>query len=50
VESTRVRRVVEEQLGIPHLKITTDYSPSDSSRIRTRVEATLECLRRQGGN
>jgi benzoyl-CoA reductase/2-hydroxyglutaryl-CoA dehydratase subunit BcrC/BadD/HgdB len=46
VESFNVRRLVEEKLGIPYLKITTDYSPSDSSRIRTRVEATLECLRR----
>ena len=45
VESHRVRRRVEEQLGLPYLHIETDYSPSDSTRIALRVEALLETVR-----
>jgi len=45
VESHRVRRLVEEELRLPYLKITTDYSPSDSARLRARVEALLELVR-----
>jgi len=45
VESYRVRRLVEEDLHLPYLKITTDYSPSDSARIVGRVEALLETVR-----
>jgi benzoyl-CoA reductase/2-hydroxyglutaryl-CoA dehydratase subunit BcrC/BadD/HgdB len=45
VESHRVSRHVEEQLGLPYLKIETDYSPSDSARIALRVEALLETVR-----
>jgi benzoyl-CoA reductase/2-hydroxyglutaryl-CoA dehydratase subunit BcrC/BadD/HgdB len=45
VESHRVRRHVEERLGLPYLHIETDYSPSDSTRIALRVEALLETVR-----
>jgi benzoyl-CoA reductase/2-hydroxyglutaryl-CoA dehydratase subunit BcrC/BadD/HgdB len=45
VESHRVARHVEERLGLPYLKIETDYSPSDSARIALRVEALLETVR-----
>ena len=45
VESHRVRRFVEEELGLPYLRIETDYSPSDSARIAVRVEALLETVR-----
>ena len=45
IESHRVRRHVEEQLGLPYLHIETDYSPSDSTRIALRVEALLETVR-----
>ena len=45
VESHRVRRFVEEELGLPYLHIETDYSPSDSPRIALRVEALLETVR-----
>lgn len=47
VESHRVKRFVEEQLGLPYLHIETDYSPSDSARITLRVEALLETVRSQ---
>ena len=45
IESQRVRRRVEEQLGLPYLHIETDYAPSDSTRIALRVEALLETVR-----
>ena len=45
IESSRVRRLIEGELRLPYLKITTDYSPSDSARISARVEALLETAR-----
>jgi benzoyl-CoA reductase/2-hydroxyglutaryl-CoA dehydratase subunit BcrC/BadD/HgdB len=45
VESYRVKRLAEEELKIPHLRIETDYSPSDSARIAVRVEALFETVR-----
>lgn len=45
VESWQVRRVVEDELGLPYLRIETDYSPSDSARIQVRVEALFETAR-----
>ena len=44
VESSRVRRLVEEDLGLPYLRIETDYSPSDSARIAVRVESLFEIV------
>jgi benzoyl-CoA reductase/2-hydroxyglutaryl-CoA dehydratase subunit BcrC/BadD/HgdB len=45
VESHRVKRLAEEELGLPYLRIETDYSPSDSARIAVRVEALYETVR-----
>lgn len=45
IESHYARQLAEEELGLPYLKITTDYSPSDSARISSRVEALLETVR-----
>jgi benzoyl-CoA reductase/2-hydroxyglutaryl-CoA dehydratase subunit BcrC/BadD/HgdB len=45
VESHRVRRLVEDEAGLPYLRIETDYSPSDSARIAVRVEALFETVR-----
>jgi benzoyl-CoA reductase/2-hydroxyglutaryl-CoA dehydratase subunit BcrC/BadD/HgdB len=45
VESHRVRRLAEEELKVPYLRIETDYSPSDSARIAVRVEALFETVR-----
>jgi benzoyl-CoA reductase/2-hydroxyglutaryl-CoA dehydratase subunit BcrC/BadD/HgdB len=45
VESHRVKRLAEEELGVPYLRIETDYSPSDSARIAVRVEALFETVR-----
>ena len=45
VESFRVKRLCEERLHLPYLRIETDYSPSDSQRIAVRVEALFETAR-----
>ena len=44
VESHKVMKHVKEK-KIPFLHIETDYSMTDSSQIRTRVEALLETIR-----
>ena len=44
VESYRVRELAQD-LGLPYLRIETDYSPSDSARIALRVEALFETVR-----
>jgi benzoyl-CoA reductase/2-hydroxyglutaryl-CoA dehydratase subunit BcrC/BadD/HgdB len=45
IESLQVRKLADEELHLPYLKITTDYSPSDSARISARVEALFETIR-----
>ncbi len=45
IESYRVKRLAEQELGVPYLRIETDYSPSDSARIAMRVEALFEIVR-----
>jgi benzoyl-CoA reductase/2-hydroxyglutaryl-CoA dehydratase subunit BcrC/BadD/HgdB len=45
VESHRIHQLAEEELGLPYLRIETDYSPSDSARIAVRVEALFETVR-----
>ncbi|MBN2417207.1 2-hydroxyacyl-CoA dehydratase [bacterium] len=45
VESVTIRRYAEAELGLPYLKIETDYSPSDTARIATRVQALCETVR-----
>lgn len=43
IESFRMGRMVEE-LGIPYMKLETDYSTTDNGQIETRVAAFLEML------
>ncbi len=45
IESFQIRRLAEEELDLPYLRIETDYSPSDSARIAVRVEALFEMVR-----
>jgi benzoyl-CoA reductase/2-hydroxyglutaryl-CoA dehydratase subunit BcrC/BadD/HgdB len=45
VESYRTRKLAEQDLGLPYLKIDTDYSSSDSARIQVRLEALFETIR-----
>ncbi len=49
VESYLVKKLAEQELGIPYLRIETDYSPSDSARIALRVEALFETVRETAG-
>ncbi len=49
VESYLVKKLAAEELGIPYLRIETDYSPSDSARIELRVEALFETVRERAG-
>ena len=49
VESFYVHRLCEEELKLPYLRIETDYSPSDSARIATRVEALFETVQQDLG-
>lgn len=43
VEAVKMGRMVEE-LGIPYMKLETDYSPTDSGQIETRIAAFIEML------
>jgi benzoyl-CoA reductase/2-hydroxyglutaryl-CoA dehydratase subunit BcrC/BadD/HgdB len=45
VESGMVRELAEDALGLPYLRIETDYSPTDTGRIETRVQALFETIR-----
>jgi benzoyl-CoA reductase/2-hydroxyglutaryl-CoA dehydratase subunit BcrC/BadD/HgdB len=47
VESYFVRKLAEQDLGLPYLRIETDYSPGDSARIALRVEALFETVRQR---
>ena len=49
VESYLVKELAEKELGLPYLRIETDYSPSDSARIALRVEALFETVRERTG-
>lgn len=44
VESHVVKQLVEERYDLPFLQIETDYSESDTERLRVRVEAFLELM------
>jgi len=50
VESYRIRRLAEQELHLPYLRIETDYWPSDSARIALRVEALMETVRAKGSS
>jgi benzoyl-CoA reductase/2-hydroxyglutaryl-CoA dehydratase subunit BcrC/BadD/HgdB len=45
VEAFLVKELVEKKLRLPYLHIETDYSPGDSARIATRVQAVFETTR-----
>jgi benzoyl-CoA reductase/2-hydroxyglutaryl-CoA dehydratase subunit BcrC/BadD/HgdB len=42
VESFHTKALAERKLGLPYLRIETDYSPADTARIAVRVEALFE--------
>jgi benzoyl-CoA reductase/2-hydroxyglutaryl-CoA dehydratase subunit BcrC/BadD/HgdB len=45
IEAHHVHKLSEDELHLPYLKITTDYSPSDSARLTARIEALIETAR-----
>jgi benzoyl-CoA reductase/2-hydroxyglutaryl-CoA dehydratase subunit BcrC/BadD/HgdB len=45
IETHYVKKLAEQELHIPYLRIETDYSPSDSARIAVRVEALFETIK-----
>ena len=45
VESFWVKRLAEEELNLPYLRIETDFSPSDSARIALRVQSLYETVK-----
>jgi benzoyl-CoA reductase/2-hydroxyglutaryl-CoA dehydratase subunit BcrC/BadD/HgdB len=45
VESSWVRRLAEEELNLPYLRLETDFSPSDSARIALRVQSLYETVK-----
>ena len=47
VESYFVKKLTEQDLGLPYLRIGTDYSPGDTARIALRVEALYETVRQR---
>jgi len=44
VESYFIERFVRNELGLPYLKIETDYSDSDREQLRVRIQTLLEIL------
>ncbi|TAN43946.1 MAG: 2-hydroxyacyl-CoA dehydratase [Nitrospirae bacterium] len=44
VESYLIDKFVREKLGIPYMKIETDYSDSDRERLKVRVQTLVEML------
>ncbi|MBN1433881.1 2-hydroxyacyl-CoA dehydratase, partial [Candidatus Fermentibacterales bacterium] len=44
VESYAIERHIKEDLGIPFLKIETDYSDSDRERLLIRIQTMLEMV------
>lgn len=43
VEAAKMQRMVED-MGIPYMKLETDYSTADSGQLETRISAFLEML------
>lgn len=48
VESFQIKRLAES-LGLPYMRVETDYSPSDSARISVRIEALYETVKNNAG-
>lgn len=42
IESALIKELTEEKLGLPYLRISTDYSPNDTARIALRMQALFE--------
>lgn len=49
IEAASVKTLTEEELGLPYLRIETDYSPSDTARIVLRVQSLVETVKGRAG-
>ncbi|SMB99306.1 Benzoyl-CoA reductase/2-hydroxyglutaryl-CoA dehydratase subunit, BcrC/BadD/HgdB [Thermanaeromonas toyohensis ToBE] len=45
IEAYSLKKMVQEEYGVPYLQIETDYSPSDLEQLKVRIEAFLELIR-----
>lgn len=44
VESYNVKKLAQEDIGIPYMSVETDYSDSDRGQLNTRIAAFVEML------
>lgn len=44
IEAHNTKKFITEELGLPYIRIDTDFSTSDSAQIQTRLEAFLEMI------
>lgn len=44
IEAYKTKKFTTEKLGLPYIRIDTDFSSSDSGQIQTRLEAFLEMI------
>ncbi|MBF0594551.1 MAG: 2-hydroxyacyl-CoA dehydratase [Candidatus Omnitrophica bacterium] len=45
IEAQSIKLLAEETMGLPYLKLETDYSPSDTARIVLRVQSLFETVK-----
>ena len=44
IESMKIGKFVQEDLGLPYLALTSDYSDSDQAQMATRINAFVEMM------
>lgn len=44
IEAVSIGRFVREELGLPYMALTTDYSDSDQAQLATRIDAFIEMM------
>ncbi len=44
IESYYIKQFVETECRLPYLRLQTDYSPADASRLAVRIEALFETV------
>lgn len=44
IEAHNTKKFITEELGLPYIRIDTDFSTSDSAQIQTRLESFLEMI------
>ena len=44
VESSSLKKFVQDSLQLPFMQIETDYSETDTEQLKVRIEAFIEML------